>query len=41
MDVPGFLYAGLVAAGGAVGYYKAGMCLHLIFALKNTSHTIR
>ncbi|CAH1112209.1 unnamed protein product [Psylliodes chrysocephalus] len=24
MDVPGFLYAGLVAAGGAVGYYKAG-----------------
>ncbi|CAG9836334.1 unnamed protein product [Diabrotica balteata] len=24
MDIPGFLYAGLVAAGGVFGYYKAG-----------------
>ncbi|CAG9861513.1 unnamed protein product [Phyllotreta striolata] len=24
MDIPGFLYAGMVAAGGALGYYKAG-----------------
>ncbi|XP_056642555.1 transmembrane protein 14C [Diorhabda carinulata] len=24
MDIPGFLYAGLVSAGGVFGYYKAG-----------------
>lgn len=23
-DIPGFLYAGAVAAGGIMGYYKAG-----------------
>lgn len=23
-DIPGFLYAGVVAAGGIMGYYKAG-----------------
>lgn len=24
-DIPGFIYAGAVAAGGIMGYYKAGM----------------
>ncbi|CAG9813225.1 unnamed protein product [Phaedon cochleariae] len=24
VDIPGFIYAGMVAAGGVLGYYKAG-----------------
>lgn len=27
LDIPGFIYAGAVAAGGILGYYKAGKYL--------------